>query len=135
MSDGLCVWQADRSLWEGMQEKAEEKKKGYACVVWSADRIDRNKLRELEQLCLSGADRDEEGVPCIEVRRHCISLFLFVNVIDCSFCVYVHPDLSEDASASAAPPLPAGAQAVRVRPADGAAERPLLRAAPRHLRG
>lgn len=51
-----------------MQEKAEEKRKGYCCVVWRVDKIDRSKLKELEELCRSGMQRDEEGRPCIEVR-------------------------------------------------------------------
>lgn len=48
-----------------MQEKAEEKRKGYACVVWTAERVTRESLAQLARLCVE--DRDEDGVPCVEV--------------------------------------------------------------------
>lgn len=52
-----------------MQEKAEEKRKGYCCVVWSADVIDRTKLKQLESLCTM--NKDEEGRSCLEVFATC----------------------------------------------------------------
>ena len=58
-----------RSVWEQMQAVAEEKRKAYSCVCWSAERLTRDKLRALEALSLSGADVDEEGRPCLKVRE------------------------------------------------------------------
>lgn len=50
-----------------MQTKAEEKRKGYTCVVWASCVVTRSMLDELETLSRSGAHLDEMGEPCIEV--------------------------------------------------------------------
>jgi hypothetical protein len=50
-----------------MQTKAEEKRKGYCCVVWVERAVTREDLRGIEALSRSGATRDETGEPCIEV--------------------------------------------------------------------
>jgi hypothetical protein len=59
-----------RSVWEQMQAVAEEKRKAYSCVCWSAERLTRDKLRALEALSSAGpgcTDTDEEGRPCLKV--------------------------------------------------------------------
>ena len=61
--------QAERSVWETMQTKAEEKRKGYCCVVWCEKPVTREMLARLEQLSTSGEMTDEEtGEACIEVN-------------------------------------------------------------------
>ncbi|KAJ1431001.1 hypothetical protein B484DRAFT_45470 [Ochromonadaceae sp. CCMP2298] len=60
---------AGKSLWEEMQTKAEEKRKGYRCVVWSEKAVTQSQLRELERLCSSGQTRDAEGDACIELTQ------------------------------------------------------------------
>ena len=44
----LGVKQVDRSVWEGMQKAAEEKDKGYVCVVWSAKELTHADISQLE---------------------------------------------------------------------------------------
>lgn len=58
-----------------MQTKAEEKKKGYCCVVWVERAITVEDLRRVEELSRSGEARDEAGEACIVVSGH----FLFVD--------------------------------------------------------
>jgi len=57
--DMLGVKQVDRSVWEGMQKAAEEKDKGYVCVVWSAREVTQADISQLEHLCQFG--------PCTQV--------------------------------------------------------------------
>lgn len=53
-----------------MQTKAEEKRKGYCCVVWCEKPVTREMLARLEQLSTSGEMTDEEtGEACIEVNK------------------------------------------------------------------
>lgn len=61
--------QADKSLWEGMQKKAEEKKKGYCCVVWSQLPIDREKLLTIEKMTSEGSDKDDDGITCLQISQ------------------------------------------------------------------
>jgi hypothetical protein len=51
-----------------MQTKAEEKRKGYCCVVWVEREVTQEDLRGIGALSRSGATRDETGEPCIEVE-------------------------------------------------------------------
>ena len=57
----------DRSCWETMQTKAEEKRKGYCCVVWVERAIGREDLACIEKLSRDGSAVDETGEACIEV--------------------------------------------------------------------
>ena len=59
----------DRSVWESMQIEAEEKHKGYSCIVWCAQRITEDQQRLLTSLTSEGLSRDtdDEGKPCITV--------------------------------------------------------------------
>jgi hypothetical protein len=51
-----------------MQSEAEEKKKGYSCVVYvQAGHVTREKLLALEQRCQDGQDLDEDGQVCLQV--------------------------------------------------------------------
>jgi hypothetical protein len=50
-----------------MQPKAEEKKKGYCCVVWCAEKLTNEMLLALEILANDGRTVDEHGHSCIEV--------------------------------------------------------------------
>ena len=74
----FIVHQAERTVWETMQTKAEEKRKGYCCVVWSERPLTRDMLTSLEQRSTSGGDVDETGEACIEVM-YCsfLSCFFF----------------------------------------------------------
>ncbi len=69
-----------------MQEKAEEKRKGYACVVWTADKVTDEKLSQLEGMCTSGATRDEDGISCIEVLTVCYCAVIWC--LQCIICGY-----------------------------------------------
>ena len=55
-----------------MQTKAEEKRKGYACVVWSEREVTREMLAGLERRSTCGQDVDETGEACIEVSVCCV---------------------------------------------------------------
>ena len=50
-----------------MQTKAEEKRKGYTCIVWVEAPITRQMLAQIEHRSTSGQDVDETGEACIEV--------------------------------------------------------------------
>ena len=52
-----------------MQKKAEEKKKGYCCVVWSERPVDRAALQAIENMAKNGHDRDEIGAPCLQIHQ------------------------------------------------------------------
>lgn len=79
---------ANRSLWENMQTKAEEKRKGYCCVVWTERGVSREELKNIEVLSRSGAMRDETGEACIEVISYSHSTF---NSIACLlYCEIVY---------------------------------------------
>ena len=58
-------------MWEIMQTKAEEKKKGYACIVWVEKVVTRDMLAEIESMSRSGYGVDEVGDACIEVNTFC----------------------------------------------------------------
>lgn len=58
---------SSRAVWEQMQTVAEEKRKAYSCVCWSAARITRAKLQVLEDVSTDPANVDEEGRPCLKV--------------------------------------------------------------------
>ena len=51
--DLVLLREADRTVWEGMQKAAEEKDKGYACVVWTANAITKADLARFHQQCVS----------------------------------------------------------------------------------
>lgn len=69
--------QVNRSVWESMQQLAEEKKKGYCCLVWTEKSITQEDLNYLGSISSSihGIDIDEDG-------RHCL------KVCCCFFCSY-----------------------------------------------
>ena len=48
-----------------MQVEAEEKRKGYCCMVYTTSPLTPTKLRLLEEA--SKRDVDEEGIPCLRV--------------------------------------------------------------------
>lgn len=52
-----------------MQIKAEEKKKGYACVVWVERSISSKDIENLESWIGSIGKVDEEMNPCLHVRH------------------------------------------------------------------
>ena len=56
---------------------AEEKKKAYCCVVWTANAVDRATLQRIEQMARGGHGVDESGVPCLEV----IIVFIYPNKV------------------------------------------------------
>ncbi len=63
--------QCGREVWEGMQKVAEEKKKGYCCVVWTAANISSKDVLQnaIDTLVKMHQDNvDEEGVQCIKVN-------------------------------------------------------------------
>jgi tRNA pseudouridine synthase 10 len=65
---GGSLQRVPRLIWEKMQTEAEEKKKGYACVVYVANgSVTRERLQALEARSRSGEDNDEDGVPCLQV--------------------------------------------------------------------
>eukprot|EP00606_Chrysophyceae_sp_TOSAG23-5_P000777 GSChrysophyteH2.ASY1.ANO1.1353.1 assembled CDS len=49
--DLVLLREAHRTVWEGMQKAAEEKDKGYACVVWTANAITKADLARFHQQC------------------------------------------------------------------------------------
>jgi hypothetical protein len=51
-----------------MQTKAEEKRKGYCCVVWAERAVTRADLDRVEALSREGTAVDEDGEACVEVR-------------------------------------------------------------------
>jgi hypothetical protein len=64
----------DRRVWETMQTKAEEKRKGYCCVVWAERALTRADLDRVEALSREGNAVDEDGEACVEVNGlyfHC----------------------------------------------------------------
>ena len=64
--------QVDRSVWEAMQAKAEEKRKGYTCVVWAEREVTREMLAALERRSTEGPDVDDFGERCIEVSSESV---------------------------------------------------------------
>lgn len=54
-------------MWERMQLEAEEKKKGYCCLVYSTAPVTRAMLEVLEGA--SNRDRDDDGTPCLKVQQ------------------------------------------------------------------
>eukprot|EP01038_Epipyxis_sp_PR26KG_P016414 gene16414-22382_t len=56
-----------KATWDIMQEKAEEKKKGYSCVVWSSIPINKNVLKSIEMM--SNNNKDDEGEDCLEIMQ------------------------------------------------------------------
>lgn len=56
----------DRSLWESMQGEAEEKRKGYKCVIYVSKAIEKSELETLVQR-LSVRDVDEDGMACLKI--------------------------------------------------------------------
>jgi len=61
---------ASKSVWEGMQSAAEEKKKAYVCVVWSASKVTSEVLKKIEALTApSACSIDEDGRPCLEISQ------------------------------------------------------------------
>jgi tRNA U54 and U55 pseudouridine synthase Pus10 len=65
----LLLRVADRSIWETMQAVAEDKRKGYTCLVWSERSLTRRDLQQLERRCNGCEQLDAEGSSCIQVRR------------------------------------------------------------------
>ena len=65
----LLLRVADRSTWETMQAVAEDKRKGYTCLVWSERSLTRRDLLQLERRCNGCEQLDAEGSSCIQVRR------------------------------------------------------------------
>jgi len=65
-----------------MQTKAEEKRKGYCCVVWSERPLTKDMLQSLEQRSTSGQDVDETGEACIEVSLS----YFFLYYTAANFC-------------------------------------------------
>ena len=59
-------------MWETMQAKAEEKRKGYTCIVWVESPVTRDMLAQIERRSTSGQDVDEDGEACIEVSASVI---------------------------------------------------------------
>jgi len=51
----------DKGVWEGMQASAEEKNKGYVCLVWTARQVDAAILRGLEARCRGGGGCKEQS--------------------------------------------------------------------------
>ncbi len=70
----------DRLIWESMQSEAEEKKKGYSCVVYVKEgNVTKERLQELEERSRDGQDIDEEGQVCLQVI-FCLCFGKFPNV-------------------------------------------------------
>lgn len=65
----LLLRMADHSTWETMQAVAEDKRKGYTCLVWSERSVTRRDLQQLERRCNGCEQLDAEGSSCIQVRR------------------------------------------------------------------
>lgn len=65
----LLLRVADRSTWETMQAVAEDKRKGYTCLVWSERSLAPRDLQQLERRCNGCEQLDAEGSSCIQVRR------------------------------------------------------------------
>ena len=63
----LSLSLSDRSVWETMQTVAEEKRKAYCCVCWSAKAINVEDLNRIERLCIDSSDTDEENRPCLKI--------------------------------------------------------------------
>ena len=57
----------DRSVWEQMQTVAEEKRKAYSCICWSARPLTKEKLKVLEDLSVNPLCVDEEGRPSLKI--------------------------------------------------------------------
>jgi tRNA pseudouridine synthase 10 len=76
---------SDRSVWEMMQTVAEEKRKAYTCVCWSAARITPEILKVLEDISTDPLSVDEDGRPCLKVT-HTLTLTLTPTL-------FPHPDL------------------------------------------
>jgi len=78
----LFLREEGRDLWEGMQTSAEEKKKGYCCVAWSASPLTRQDLDRLEQVCRNGpyCKPDKEGKMSLEVNN-IFYLYIIYNIL------------------------------------------------------
>lgn len=65
----VMLTNAKPSLWETMQTIAEEKKKGYRCVVWSANKVTREQLNNLEMISRNINTPDCDGRPSLEILQ------------------------------------------------------------------
>lgn len=59
-------------MWERMQVEAEEKRKGYCCLVFSERPVTREELADLSSYCQ--LDQDEAGERCLAVSLSSRSL-------------------------------------------------------------
>jgi hypothetical protein len=50
-----------------MQTVAEEKRKAYSCIIYSAAHLTKEKLKMLEELVSCSNDRDPDGLQGLEV--------------------------------------------------------------------
>ena len=57
----------DRTVWEQMQTVAEEKRKAYSCLCWSAQTLTKDKLKVLEELSVNPLCMDEENRPSLKI--------------------------------------------------------------------
>jgi tRNA U54 and U55 pseudouridine synthase Pus10 len=71
-------------MWERMQVEAEEKRKGYCCLVYCERVIAKEDLLQIEQASLE--DSDEEGVPCLQVLIRSL-LFYYFSFLCCLSCL------------------------------------------------
>jgi hypothetical protein len=86
-------------MWERMQVEAEEKKKGYCCLVYCEKFITPENLLLLEQASVK--DVDEEGVPCLQVLLivTLMSISFTIRLLTvCVFVAYPEDTITSDAS-------------------------------------
>jgi hypothetical protein len=55
----------NKNIWEIMQKKAEEKRKGYCCVVWLEKKIEKKEFLEIFKKIENSVDDD--GQKCLQV--------------------------------------------------------------------
>ena len=74
-----------------MQTKAEEKRKGYCCVVWVERAIGREDLACIEKLSRDGSAVDETGEACIEVwpYTHICIKYIVYKAYYCAIHTYI----------------------------------------------
>lgn len=91
-----------------MQEKAEEKKKGYTCVVWVERAIDKEMLAKIEALSTSGEFVDEDGEACIEVVQCALhSIFILLQFKIKILKMLCFPAKAENSTAGPSSPISA----------------------------
>lgn len=79
----LNIFQSHRSVWENMQTVAEEKRKAYRCVCWSANPITKDILKVRFYMCVN--------LYICTGTCLCTCMCLYNDVSTCAFvCVCLH---------------------------------------------